>query len=240
MNTPLSGPNDIRCAEYVLGVLDGTERWQFEQAMQRDPQLATSVANWQNYLMPLNDDIVDIEPPSYVWVRVQKDLGLALANRPRPRAGFWNNLRGWRWIGIGSSIAAVALAVLLVLPPRAPTVTETGHDGYRIASLIREGGTAGWTAIVDVEHARMLVAPAGNIPFVANRSTELWLIAPGGQPASLGLIAADRPTVVAISKATLASLDAHAVLAVSLEPRGGSPTGQPTGPVLAQGAIGGV
>lgn len=32
-------------------------------------------------------------------------------------------------------------------------------------------------------------------------------------------------------------LKASVVLAVSLEPRGGSPTGQPTGPVLYQGPL---
>ncbi|VBB16642.1 anti-sigma factor [Burkholderia stabilis] len=239
MNTPLSSPDDIRCAEYVLGVLDAAERRRIEQALQRDPQLSASVLRWQKYLMPLNDDITAVEPPPHVWTRIQADLGFAPASRPRPRAGFWNNLSGWRWIGIGSSIAAVALAVLSVLPIRAPTIAEPGHDGYKVASLVRDGGAAGWTVIVDVERARMVIVPAADTPVAANRSTELWLIAPGARPASLGLIAADRPTVVPIPRTTLVSLDARAVLAVSLEPRGGSPTGQPTGPVLAKGAVGG-
>jgi anti-sigma-K factor RskA len=36
----------------------------------------------------------------------------------------------------------------------------------------------------------------------------------------------------------LARLGPTAALAVSVEPAGGSPTGQPTGPVIAKGAIG--
>ncbi|TAN00659.1 MAG: hypothetical protein EPN40_03600, partial [Rhodanobacteraceae bacterium] len=36
----------------------------------------------------------------------------------------------------------------------------------------------------------------------------------------------------------VARLDPTAALAVSVEPPGGSPTGQPTGPVIAKGAIG--
>ncbi|WP_193102610.1 anti-sigma factor domain-containing protein [Burkholderia sp. Z1] len=238
MNTPLSSPNDIRCAEYVLGVLDGSERRRIEQAMQRDPQLAASVARWQNHLLPLNDDIVGIEPPPHVWVRIRADLGFAPANPPRPRVSFWNNLQGWRWIGIGSSVAAIALAVLSVLPIRPSTTAGPTHDVYKVASLVRDGGTAGWTVTVDVERARMVIVPASDTPVAADRSTELWLIAPGGRPASLGLIAADRPTVVPIPRTALASLNASAILAVSLEPRGGSPTGQPTGPVLAKGAVG--
>jgi len=37
----------------------------------------------------------------------------------------------------------------------------------------------------------------------------------------------------------VARLGPTALLAVSVEPPGGSPTGQPTGPVIAKGAIGG-
>ncbi|WGY70496.1 anti-sigma factor [Burkholderia cepacia] len=239
MNTPLSSPNDIRCAEYVLGVLDGTERRRIEQAMHLDPQLAASVLRWQNHLMPLNDDIVAIEPAPHVWKRIQSDLGFVLATPSRPRISFWNNLSGWRWIGIGSSVAALALAVLAVLPVREQTAAGPGQDAYKVASLVRNGGGAGWTVTVDVERARMVIVPSSDTPVAADRSTELWLITPDGRPASLGLIAADRPTVVPLPRAALLSLNARAVLAVSLEPHGGSPTGQPTGPVLAQGAVGG-
>src|ERR1700692_3655656 len=44
-------------------------------------------------------------------------------------------------------------------------------------------------------------------------------------------------TTLALESAMLARLGPTAALAVSVEPVGGSPTGQPTGPVIAKGAI---
>jgi anti-sigma-K factor RskA len=239
MNTPLSSSDDLRCAEYVLGILDAAERRQIEQALQRDPQLAASVASWENRLMPLNEDIGEIAPPPHVWTRIQSELGFAPAQPPRPRVRLWDDVRLWRWIGIGSSLAALALAVLSILPLREEPAVVSAPGSYKVASIVREGGTAGWSAVIDAGRARMVVVPATSTSIAANRSVELWLIPPGAKPVSLGVIATDRTTIVSLPQARLALLNAQAVLAVSLEPRGGSPTGQPTGPVLAKGVVGG-
>jgi anti-sigma-K factor RskA len=45
------------------------------------------------------------------------------------------------------------------------------------------------------------------------------------------------PRRIQLSKEHQALLTAPLTLAVSLEPEGGSPTGQPTGPVLYQGQL---
>ena len=56
----------------------------------------------------------------------------------------------------------------------------------------------------------------------------------GKAPISLGLLQSDIPTHVALRNNTLTP---DAMIAISLEPKGGSPTGQPTGPVLYSGKI---
>ncbi len=245
MNTPRSNPDDLRCGEYVLGVLDAAGRKQFEQALQRDPQLAANAARWQSRLMPLNEDIGEIEPASYVWARIESELGFAPAgtSRPRPtsRLGrrLWDDIRVWRWIGIGSSVAALALVVYSIFPVRDESVVLPGRDTYQVASIVRDGGAPGWSAIIDAGHERMVIVPAGSTSIAADHASELWVIAPGARPVSLGLIATDRPTIVSLPPTRLALLNARSILAVSLEPRGGSPTGQPTGPVLAKGVVGG-
>jgi len=70
----------------------------------------------------------------------------------------------------------------------------------------------------------------------ATRSAELWVIAGDGVPHSLGLLPAGGGRMP-VSSANRARLAAGATLAVSLEPIGGSPTGLPTGPVVATGAL---
>ena len=69
------------------------------------------------------------------------------------------------------------------------------------------------------------------------RSHELWIIAgPGQAPRSLGVInAADAAKPHSMPEHVAQALPKGAILAVSLEPAGGSPTGAPTGPVLYSG-----
>ena len=69
------------------------------------------------------------------------------------------------------------------------------------------------------------------------RSMELWLIPQGGKPASLGLISAGQPVQLNLPPELLKQVGSGATLAVSLEPLGGSPTGQPTGEVIAHGSL---
>jgi anti-sigma-K factor RskA len=74
--------------------------------------------------------------------------------------------------------------------------------------------------------------------FTAN-VLEVWLVSPDGTRRSLGLFPSERPgttTALVLPHATAEAL-AKAALAVSLEPRGGSTTGQPSGPVLFTGPL---
>ena len=68
------------------------------------------------------------------------------------------------------------------------------------------------------------------------RALELWLIAGEAAPVSLGVLPEDRDGRVAVPEA-LRPLLAQAVLAVSDEPEGGSPTKAPTGAVLGAGPV---
>jgi anti-sigma-K factor RskA len=71
-----------------------------------------------------------------------------------------------------------------------------------------------------------------------NQSYELWLIPAGEKPiavAVLGSLDASFP----VPEAQRGLLRAGATLAVSTEPAGGSPTGQPTGTVILAGTISG-
>jgi anti-sigma-K factor RskA len=82
----------------------------------------------------------------------------------------------------------------------------------------------------------LLVVPAAlltNDP----RAVELWLILPNQRPHSLGLIHPGQAMRLTIPPDLAGRLTPDAALAISLEPPGGSPTGQPTGPVIASGRL---
>ncbi|KZC21761.1 MULTISPECIES: anti-sigma factor [Rhodanobacter] len=240
MNTPTDHRDDnLRHAEYVLGVLDAAARAAVEREIRDDPQAAAAVAAWQRRLMPLTDEVEASTPAPYVWARIRDALQLAEPAVPRPRPGLWNNLNLWRWLGLGASVVATASVVVMLAQPHRATTPTTTRAGYMAATIEQDNGVTGWTATMDLQHARMIVVPATPVAFAPGRTPQLWLIPPGEKPVSLGVIARDRPTSIALRADLLARLDARALLAVSVEPSGGSPTGQPTGPVVAKGAIGG-
>ncbi|WP_108471086.1 anti-sigma factor [Rhodanobacter thiooxydans] len=241
MNTPIDdGNHNLRYAEYVLGVLDADTRAEVAREVLASDEAATAVALWQRRLIPLADTVGDVAPAPYVWARIHDALQLdapARAPLAQPRRGLWNNLALWHWLGIGASAVAVALLVVVSLPRPAPTPKVAGI-AYMASTIQQDNGTTGWTATMDLQHARMVVVPATPVAFAQGHAPELWLIPAGGKPISVGMIARDKPTTIALDPAMLARLRPTAALAVSVEPVGGSPTGQPTGAVIAKGAIG--
>ena len=130
-----------------------------------------------------------------------------------------------------SALAAACLAALIyvgaVIPPRTPLV----------AQLRAEGGKTGFLAAVNSGGGTLTIVPAALLRGEEQKAMELWLIPPGDKPHSLGLIDPSRPITIKVPQDLLSRVNREAVLAVSLEPPGGSPTGQPTGPVIANGKL---
>ena len=240
MNTPIDdGNNNLRYAEYVLGVLDADARAAVALEMATTDEAATAVALWQRRLLPLTDTIPEVTPAPYVWARIHDALQLdAPARVQPPRKGLWENLQLWHWLGIGARVVAAALVVVVALPHLAPTPAVV-NAGYMASTIQQDNGTTGWTATMDLQHARMVVVPATPVAFAQGHAPELWLIPAGHKPIAVGMIARDKPTTLALEPTLLAQLGPTAALAVSVEPVGGSPTGLPTGAVIAKGAISG-
>lgn len=243
MNTPTDdGNHDLRYAEYVLGVLDADARAAVAHEIRNTAEAATAVALWQRRLLPLSDTIAEVTPAPYVWARIHDALQFGAPLRTpvpaQPRTRLWDNLALWRWLGIGASLAAAALVVVVSLPRVVPTPAVVSA-GYMASTIQQDNGATGWTATMDLQHSRMVVVPATPVAFASGRAPELWLIPAGGKPIAVGMIARDKPTTLTLDPGLLARLGPTAALAVSVEPVGGSPTGQPTGAVIAKGAISG-
>lgn len=236
MNTPTDDdPGDLRYAEYVLGVLDAETRAAVERELTADPQAAAAEAHWRRRLLPLAEEVAPEMPPPQLWARIGAALEFD-APAAGSRGGWWENLRLWHWLTFGSgALLAAACAALVVLATHRP---PTPPIPYMAATIMQTDGQVGWTATMDIGKARMIVVPAAPQPVRAGRTPELWLIPPGARPIAVGLISTRAPMTLTLSASLVARLGPSARLAVSIEPRGGSPTGQPTGPVVATGAIG--
>lgn len=213
---PLSPDDDSLAAEYVLGVLALDERSLAERRVRTDPAFAAAVMAWQNRLAPLNDAYAEKPAP---------DLLPAIEARlfptpPRPARRWLAGLAG------ALTAAALALAVLVLLPPPPPL-----GGPPLIASLASAGQSLTFAARIDPEAGTLTLTRTGGTEASAGQDYQLWVIGAEGVPEPLGLIREAQDTRPA------PGLAAGQVLAVSLEPLGGSPTGQPTGPVLVTGVI---
>lgn len=234
------------CAEYVLGTLTADERAELDRDMQTDAGLRTEVRLWEDWLAGLNDVIPEVAPESDLWP------GLARRLRPEPEraappvaatlatpgavaptadltARFRRSRARWRASAITFAAIAAGLALFIGvnrLQPAAPSYLAVVNRGGDLPALIVRVDTA--TDIVTIRSV------AAETP--ADRVLELWYIAAGQAPRSIGLL--DRQETRAALPAVARSGDiAGATLAVSVEPKGGSPTGAPTGQVVYSGKL---
>jgi anti-sigma-K factor RskA len=213
-------------AEYVLGVLGAEERREVERRLMHEPALAAEVAFWEERLGVLADAVAPVAPPQHTWSQIEAAIASPQAAQP---ASLWQNLAFWRGFGIASAtLAAASIAALvyigLIPATRAPLMaTLAGSSGQP-------------NVVAAVTGTDLLVVPAAlltNDP----RAVELWLILPNQRPHSLGLIHPGQAMRLTIPPDLADRLTPDAALAISLEPPGGSPTGQPTGPVIASGRL---
>ncbi|MEO7383939.1 MAG: anti-sigma factor, partial [Novosphingobium sp.] len=118
-------------------------------------------------------------------------------------------------------------------PPAPPTSTTIAAP--LAATLAPKGGGA--VTLVWQPEVRRLTALAPELPLSAGHDYELWVLPKQGKSRSLGLLKAGANRQLVMSADVAAQLGPDAIVAISLEPTGGSPTGQATGPVIAVGKI---
>jgi anti-sigma-K factor RskA len=216
-------------AEYVLGTLSAAERREAEALAAADASFAALIAEWEQRLSPLALALEPQDVPPEVRRRVMKAIA-GEAPGSATVVALQRKLRLWKGVSAGAAALAAALAGVLLFkaPPEAPRY---------VAVLETEGPGPAFLASVDLAKGTISVRTlAAQLP--AGKSFELWAVGGGrDKPQSLGVIDASfRVPTTRLGDAGLKSLS-ETVFAVSLEPEGGSPTGQPTGPVLYTGKL---
>ena len=221
-------PDDDRvlAGEYALGLLSPDEARAFEARMATDPALRAAYAGWAEDLVALTDDIAEVPPPADMPGRIDA----ALDGPAAPRRSLLSRL-GLGWIVPGAVLASLLAYVVVTndllvqdtdAPPLAAEIAAP-DDSLRV--------TAAYDRSRDVLR---ITRATGQAP--QGRALELWLIAGDAAPVSLGVLPADREAAIPMPADAAGKLPG-AVLAISDEPPGGSPTGAPTGAVLATGQV---
>lgn len=223
-------------AEFVLGLVQGSERDALEKRRRDDYRFAQDVEFWEARLGALADEITPAEAPAHIWDRIAEEVGhkpvpLSVSSAAeKQRGGIWQSLHFWRGLGIASSALAAACLVFLFSTPASPPPSL-------VATLQLTDGQSAFMATVDRMTGKVMLMPAVDTPAPPDHTHELWLVPVGGTPQSLGTFVANGPVLVKMPENMMPHAGPEAMLAISVEPMGGSTTGAPTGPVVASGKM---
>ncbi|WP_420563240.1 anti-sigma factor [Thalassobaculum sp.] len=220
---------DLVAADYVLGTLEPQERVAVEARRTREPELDAAIVAWEQRLAPMLDEVEPVAPPPGLFPAIQAAIDTAATpGAVTELAALRRRLGRWRAAALGAgALAACLTGVLLVreviLPPP-QTFVAVFHDGDTQPRFLLS---------VDLESRALTIRPVTAEP-VQDRTYQLWIVGEGisSTPQSLGLLEdVSGPTRKRLKQYDPAVLR-QATFGISLEPPGGSPTGQPTGPAL--------
>lgn len=245
-------PDDLLVPEYVLGTLRGGARRRFEQQISAHSSLARKVADWQQIFAELDLQDAPVQPPDRVWQAISARLPPVNAHpatdqndaanqhvytpdRPLPGHSVPHHARRNRAWQLTSAALAACLAIALFWPDSVDH--SDAPDMVRPIAVLApttDGSAAHLVAAYDASRRSLVLTPLNMTMPDKQHSLQLWRIGPDKKPVSLGLLTAGASTRIELNQ--LATLS-ETTLAVSLEPAGGSPTGQPTGAVLYAGVV---
>lgn len=234
-NGPERGGDDLLAAEYVLGVLAADERQIASRRIDTEAGFARLVDAWEAHFAPIAAAYPAVEPPASVKAAIDRRLfASSVVNSTAPSTGLLGSLAFWRGL---AAAALAALAVFAALPLVNPPLPQP--ETRLVASLAADNSNVKYLAVYDAARQEVGLSHVSGERGVG-KDFELWMIEGKTAPVSMGVIPAGQTARMAVTPAVQEKLAQGAVLAVSLEPAGGSPTGQPTGPVVAAGDLKGI
>ncbi len=221
--------DEVLAGEYVLGVLSFKDRRVVEERMRRDRQFAAIVSRWETNLSAFNDDYDVVSPSQETFKQIEARLFGTPDATSAPSRGLWGSVIFWRCLALVSlliTVGSLTIATVAVAPPQtsAPFVAELSASNSQVNLLASYERQSGKLRIVPVATGKP-----------EEKSLELWLVPASGAPKSLGVFPPDQTGELVIPADMRGSIGEGTTFAVSLEPFGGSPTGQATGPIVASG-----
>lgn len=223
--------------EYVFGLIEEDERITLDRRYESDHAFARSVESWRRHLVAIDATATPLPPSTQVWSRIEAALSVpgaaaTAASLPTVRGldmlrGWWNSLPVWRGTALAGALAAVLLAIGLN-----GALDRARRQPVMVAVLMTDSSVA--AAVVNTfADGRVEMLPLQSIQVPEGKALEIWTLwdrAIG--PRSVGLIDRARTTPLRLDRLPLG---VDQLFEITLEPASGSPTGRPTGPIIAKG-----
>jgi anti-sigma-K factor RskA len=209
-------------AEYVIGTLRGSARDRFDALKAKNPKMQEEVWYWEGQLNQMAIDMPATEPRPELWQKISQQLNLSnnVVNLQQPKAEAKPSSSVWQWVSSVAVAASIVMAVLLInsMPKQESLITSVAVFSNEQAEIL-------WS--VDISEKELTIKPTQKLPLLSNNDYQLWIVPKsGGDPISISLLP-QRGQLI-LEQGLALDLSEIAALAVSLEPLGGSPTGQPT------------
>ena len=199
------------------------------------PSSTQAIRAWEARLAPLAEAAPAIEPPGDYLAAIEARIRAAppapAQAADRSVVALRRSVTRWRAAAIAASVVAAVLAIGFAV--RETTREAVPHE--YVAILQKDAASPAFEVTVNLDTRELTVRPvAAQAP--PGKAYELWIIdAKLGAPRSLGVIGESGRA------ASLSAYDpavvADATYAVTVEPPGGSPTGQPSGPPVFVGKL---
>ena len=219
---------DLLAAEYVLGTLDPATARQVAARAEADPALRRAITAWEERLHPLSAMANEAVPSDGLWRRLAASIDAAepidAAAPMHVAARAWRSLAVWRCAAAAGLALAAGLAAFIVLRPPPP---------LPVAALLPSGSIAPAYMAQLQPDGTLRVFALRAAAVAPDKDLELWALPQGASaPIPLGVLPAQGRGVAS------PNVPANGTqLLISLEQKGGSPTGRPQGPVLYAGTL---
>lgn len=223
-----------RVGNYVLGLLEESERAAMERDMEADPALRLAVTRFAERMHALDETKASTPVSEHIWPRIAKAIEgipqdrpaakvITPARKPGPeKRGAWRSAAMAASIMVALGIGYLAGSTMTSTPQ--PVVLVVLDTPDNLPGAIFEAYADNSVRIVPLQS---FVVPEGKI-------MQVWtLYDKSVGPVSLGTLT--RAQVTMLGAHALPRPAAEQLYEITLESAPGSPTGKPTGPILVKG-----
>ncbi len=222
-------------AEYALGVVTGEALAEATRLNATDNEFREEALLWSGRFATLLDDVEAVDPPTDLLPAILARLP-RVKIYPRTRPG---NVTRWQAATAAMTALAAGLALFIIVRPATVMVpaprleTQRPDRAPMIAAISGENSkiVANWDG-----DRKLIIVPVEVAKTPGGQAHELWMIPSDGKPRSMGVMS-EGSMVLDVTPKTADMFAVGTTFAISIEPQGGSPTGQPTGPVIASGKL---
>jgi anti-sigma-K factor RskA len=225
------GEDDVLVAEYALGLLDAETHRAVARRIAAEPALAARLRFWRSRFSGLDGEYAPERVPAALYQRVENRVFGGPQRRGLVR--FWHDTSLWRGLA-AASLAVAVFAVSFSLSQPRPVDPQQFAVQLVAALKAHEGSGVEFVALYDEGTGKVRLTSLSGAA-VPEKDYELWYIKGDDPAVSMGVIPVDQRTEIQLPPDARSKFGEGITLAVTLEQKGGSPTGVAQGPIVAVG-----